>query len=134
MRPVISRRHVAGALALLAVAVIPLSLTGPGWLRLVVIGGFLLAGPGTAVLLLLGWPRIGYPRSGSDDPPAAAMTVPLAVSLATATSLAISTLIAAVMLYTHQWHPAGGVIGLAALVLAALGAHLRTGSRGKAAG
>jgi hypothetical protein len=108
--PVTSHRYVAGALAFLAVATIPLSLTGPGWLRLLVIAVFLLAGPGTAVLLLLGWPRNGYA---------------LAVSMATAISLAVSTLVATVMLYAHQWHPGAGVIGLAALVLVALGIRRR---------
>jgi hypothetical protein len=132
MRAATSRRYVAGVLALLAAAAIPLSLTGPGWLRLVVIGAFLLAGPGTAILLLLDWPRIGPIGPGSDDPPAAAMAVPLAISLATATSLAISALIATVMLYAHQWHPGAGVIGLATLVLAALGVHLWTVNRREA--
>ncbi|HWE89733.1 MAG TPA: hypothetical protein VG317_09765 [Pseudonocardiaceae bacterium] len=108
------------ALAVLAVAALPLSLSGPGWLRLLVIGVFLLLGPGTATLLLLRWPRFGYHGPDAGDPPAAAMMLPLAISLAMATSLAISTVVATVMLYAHAWHPAAGVMLLAVLVLLAL--------------
>ena len=57
------RSYVSYATAAVAVAAIPLSFVGPEGLRLAVIGLLMLAGPGTALVLLL---RGGIGRPDQD--------------------------------------------------------------------
>jgi hypothetical protein len=101
----IERMHVGYATAALAIAAIPFSFVGPESLRLAVVGLFLLAGPGTAVVLLL--------RFRSPSATVAAAAIPLATALAIAVSLTISTLVATAMIYAHLWAPPAGVTLLA---------------------
>src|SRR6476659_3895732 len=89
------RSYVSYATATVAIAAIPLSFFGPEGLRLVVIGLLMLAGPGTALVLLL---RFGPPGS-----PEARSSLPLAVSIAVASSLALSTIIATAMVFSRIW-------------------------------
>jgi hypothetical protein len=106
------RFYIACAVAAVAIAAIPLSFAGPGGLRLAVIGPFLLAGPGTALALLL--------RLDSADTGPVRGAVPLVIAIAIAFSLALSTLVATGMLYAQQWNPQAGVMLLSVITLGLL--------------
>jgi hypothetical protein len=111
------RIYLSYATAAVAVAAVPLSFFGPGGLRLAVIGLLMLAGPGTALVLLL---RLGPPRSMQ-----ATGVLPLSIAVAIAFSLAMSTLVATAMIYAGLWSPPAGVFILAAATLALLGFELK---------
>ncbi|AXJ08801.1 hypothetical protein [Arthrobacter sp. PM3] len=111
------RSYVTYTTAAVAVAAIPLSFVGPEGLRLAVIGLLMLAGPGTALVLLL---RLDPPRSAQ-----ATGALPLSIAIAIATSLAMSTLVATAMIYARLWSPPAGVCILALVTLAFLGLELR---------
>lgn len=68
----IERRYLSYATAAIAIAAVPLSFFGPEGLRLAVIGLLMLAGPGTALVLLLRFgplpPRRAVERSRSLSP------------------------------------------------------------------
>ncbi|BAS16620.1 hypothetical protein AHiyo8_49230 [Arthrobacter sp. Hiyo8] len=100
--------------AAVALASIPLSFTGPEELRLVVIGPFLLSGPGTALILLLKPARL---RKGTGSG-----VLPLAVAIAVSFSLASAILLSTAMLYAGFWHPSAAVSLLAGLTLGLLAA------------
>ncbi|MEW1819443.1 hypothetical protein AB0323_01455 [Arthrobacter sp. NPDC080031] len=100
--------------AAVALASIPLSFTGPEALRLAVIGPFLLAGPGTALILLLKPARL---RKGTGFE-----VTPLAVAIAVSFSLASAILLSTAMLYSGFWHPSVAVSLLAVLTLGLLAA------------
>jgi hypothetical protein len=119
------RSYVSYATAAVAVAAVPLSFFGPGGLRLAVIGLLMLAGPGTALVLLL---RLDPPRSMQ-----APGALPLGIAVAIAFSLAMSTLVATAMIYAGLWSPPVGVCVLAAATLGLLGFELKR-SRSTAAG
>lgn len=124
----IDRKHIAWVVAAVAVAAVPLSFFGPGGLRMVVIGLLMLAGPGTALVL--------YIRLGSADPDdagadgagahrtAAQSTLPLAISIAVASSLALSTIVSTAMVFAQMWAPPAAVVvlSLVTLLLLVLGA------------
>ena len=101
-------------MAAVALASIPLSFTGPEELRLVVIGPFLLSGPGTALILLLKPARL---RKGTGFE-----VLPLAVAIAVSFSLASAILLSTAMLYAGFWHPSAAVSLLAGLTLGLLAA------------
>jgi hypothetical protein len=103
---------IGAVVAVVAVASIPLSFTGPEGLRLAVIGPFLLAGPGTALILFLKPRRI---RKGTGFE-----MLPLAVAIAVSFSLALAILLSTAMLYAGFWHPSAAVSGLAVLTLGLL--------------
>jgi len=105
----IERRYVSYATAAIAIAAIPLSFFGPEGLRLAVIGLLLLAGPGTALILLL---RLGPPPSEQGGG-----SVPLAIAIAIAFSLAMSTLVSTAMVYARLWSPPAGVCLLSLITL-----------------
>jgi hypothetical protein len=107
------RSYLSYATAAVAVAAVPLSFFGPGGLRLAVIGLLMLAGPGTALVLLL---RLDPPRSVQ-----ATGALPLSIAVAIAFSLTMSTLVATAMIYARLWSPPVGVCILAAATLALLG-------------
>ncbi|XAS67081.1 hypothetical protein V3C33_16740 [Micrococcaceae bacterium Sec5.7] len=111
----IDQKYVTYAVAALAIAAAPLSFFGPQGLRLAVIGLLMLAGPGTALVLFL---RFGPPGS-----PRASGTFPLAVAIAVASSLALSTVVATAMIYARIWSPPAAVclLSLITLGLLALG-------------
>ena len=111
--------------AAVAVAAIPLAFSGPGGLRLAVIGLLMLAGPGTALVLLL---KLDPPRSMQ-----APGALPLGIAIAIASSLAMSTLVATAMIYAGLWAPPLGVCILAAATLGLLGSGLKR-SRSTVAG
>ena len=113
------RSYVSYATAAIAVAAIPLSFIGPEGLRLAVVGLLMLAGPGTALVLLL---RLDPPRS-------AQATGALPLSIAIAFSLAMSTLVATAMIYARLWSPPAGVCVLSVLTLAFLGLELKRPQR-----
>jgi hypothetical protein len=115
------RNYVSYATAAVAVAAIPLSFFGPGGLRLAVIGLLMLAGPGTALVLLL---RLDPPRSVQ-----ATGALPLSIAIAIAFSLAMSTLVAAAMVYARLWSPPAGVCLLSAATLGLLGFELKRSRR-----
>jgi hypothetical protein len=98
--------------AAVALASIPLSFTGPEALRLAVIGPFLLAGPGTALILLLKPARL---RKGTGFE-----VLPLAAAIAVSFSLASAILLSTTMLYAGFWHPSAAVCLLAGLTLGLL--------------
>ncbi len=108
------RSYVTYATAAVAVAAVPLSFVGPGGLRMAVIGLLMLAGPGTALVLLL---RLDPPRSMQ-----ATGALPLSIAVAIAFSLAMSTLVATAMIYAGLWSPpvAVTVLSIATLGLLAL--------------
>lgn len=106
------RRYVSYATAAVAAAALPLSFFGPGGLRLAVIGLLMLAGPGTALVLLL---RFDPPRSMK-----ATGALPLSIAIAVAFSLAMSTLVATAMVYAHIWAPPAGACVLAIVTLGLL--------------
>jgi hypothetical protein len=106
------RFYIACAVAAMAIGAIPLSFAGPGGLRLAVIGLFLLAGPGTALVLLL--------RLDSADTGPVRGALPLAIAIAIAFSLALSTLVATGMLYAQVWNPQAGVMLLSVMTLGML--------------
>jgi len=108
----IERSYVSYATAAVAIAAIPLSFFGPGGLRLAVIGLLMLAGPGTALVLLL---RLAPPRSVQ-----AAGALPIAITIAIAFSLAVSTLVATAMIYARLWSPPAGVFLLSVATLGLL--------------
>jgi hypothetical protein len=111
------RSYVSYATAAVALAAIPLSFVGPEGLRLVVIGLLMLAGPGTALVLLF---RFDSPRSAH-----AAGAFPLIVAIAIAFSLTMSTLVATAMIYARLWSPPAGVCVLSIMTLAFLGLEFR---------
>jgi hypothetical protein len=125
----IDRKHIAWVVAAIAVAAVPLSFVGPEGLRMVVIGLLMLAGPGTALVLYL---RLG--SSDTDDADgadgagahrsAAVSTLPLAISIAVASSLALATVVSTAMVFARMWSPpvAVLVLSLITLLLLALGA------------
>jgi hypothetical protein len=115
------RTYVSYATAAVAVAAVPLSFFGPGGLRLAVIGLLMLAGPGTALVLLL---RLDPPRSMQ-----ATGALPLSIAVAIAFSLAMSTLVATAMIYAGLWSPPAGVFVLTAATLALLGFELKRSRR-----
>lgn len=117
--------YLSYATAAVAVAAVPLAFFGPGGLRLAVIGLLMLAGPGTALVLLL---RLDPPRSVQN--PGA---LPLAIAIAIAFSLTMSTLVATAMIYAVSWSPPVGICVLAAATLGLLGFGLKR-SRSTAAG
>lgn len=119
------RSYVSYATAAVALAAVPLSFSGPGGLRLAVIGLLMLAGPGTALVLFL---RLDPPRSMQ-----APGALPLGIAIAIAFSLAMSTLVASAMIYAGRWSPPAGVCVLAAATLGLLGFELKR-SRNPAAG
>lgn len=108
----IERRYVSYATAAVAVAAMPLSFFGPEGLRLAVIGLLMLAGPGTALVLLL---RLGPPSSEQNSG-----ALPLAIAVAIAFSLAMSTLVSTAMIYARLWSPPAGVCLLALLTIGLL--------------
>jgi hypothetical protein len=118
----IERRYLSYATAAIAIAAVPLSFFGPEGLRLAVIGLLMLAGPGTALVLLL---RFGPPPSAQSGG-----TVPLAIAVAIAFSLAMSTLVSTAMIYARLWSPPVGVciLSLVTLGLLALEAKRSKGS------
>lgn len=103
----------AAAVAVCAIAAVPLSFVGPGWLRLAVIGPFLLAGPGAALALLLWTAKANGPRR----PP---RWLPFGITLAIGSSLAVSGLLATVMIYAHLWYPSIAVCLVSAVTLGLL--------------
>jgi hypothetical protein len=115
------RNYVSYATAALAVAAVPLSFSGPGGLRLAVIGLLMLAGPGTALVLLL---RLDPPRSVQ-----ATGALPLSIAIAIAFSLAMSTLVATAMVYARLWSPPAGVCLLSAGTLGLLGFEVKRSRR-----
>lgn len=115
------RSYVSYATAAVALAAIPLSFVGPEGLRLAVIGLLMLAGPGTALVLLL---RFDSPRSAQ-----AAGALPLIVAIAIAFSLTMSTLVATAMIYARLWSPPTGVCVLSIMTLAFLGLELKRPKR-----
>ncbi|GAB14517.1 hypothetical protein ARGLB_073_00360 [Arthrobacter globiformis NBRC 12137] len=125
----IDRKHIAWVVAAVAVAAVPLSFFGPEGLRMLVIGLLMLAGPGTALVLYI---RLGSAGTdGTDDADgagahrsAAQSTLPLAISIAVASSLALSTIVATAMVFARMWSPpvAVLVLSLITLLLLALGA------------
>jgi hypothetical protein len=122
----IDRRYIAWAAAAIAVAAVPLSFFGPEGLRMVVISLLMLAGPGTALVLCLRLGSeaaedadgVGAHRSGGQN------SLPLAVSIAVATSLALSTIVSTAMVFARLWSPqvAVLVLSLITLLLLVLGA------------
>lgn len=116
------RKYVTYAVGGIAVAAIPLSFFGPEGLRLVVIGLLMLAGPGTALVMLL--------RFGPPDSPQTRSMLPLAVSIAVASSLALSTVVATAMVFSRIWSPPVAVclLSLVTLGLLALDAKRTRGS------
>lgn len=116
------RKYVTYAVGGIAIAAMPLSFFGPDGLRLVVIGLLMLAGPGTALVMLL--------RFGPPDSPEARGTLPLAVSIAVASSLGLSTIVATAMVFSRMWSPPAAVflLSLVTLGLLALGARRSRGS------
>ncbi|MFC9333045.1 hypothetical protein [Arthrobacter sp. NPDC057009] len=122
----IDRRYIAWAAAAIAVAAVPLSYFGPEGLRMVVIGLLMLAGPGTALVLCL---RLGAGDADVADGARAHRsgghgTLPLAVSIAVAASLALSTIVSTAMVFARVWSPpvAVLVLSLITLLLLVLGA------------
>jgi len=115
------RSYVSYATAAVALAAIPLSFVGPEGLRLAVIGLLMLAGPGTALVLLL---RFDPPRSTH-----ATGALPLGIAIAIAFSLAMSTLVATAMIYAGLWSPPVGVCVLSLITLAFLGLELKRPKR-----
>ena len=113
------RSYVSYATAAVALAAIPLSFAGPEGLRMAVIGLLMLAGPGTALVLLL---RFDSPRSAQ-----AAGARPLAIAIAF--SLTMSTLVATAMIYARLWSPPVGVCVLSIMTLAFLGLEFKRPQR-----
>ena len=107
-----SRLYLTCLVAAVAAAAIPLSFIGPGGLRLAVVGVFLLAGPGTALVLLL---RLNPTASQRRTE-----MLPLAGAIAIGSSLAVSALLATAMLYSHLWSPPLAVSFLSLLTLGML--------------
>lgn len=106
---------VAGtAAAAAALASIPLSFTGPGVLRIAVIGPFLLAGPGTALILFLTPHRTTQGRRSR--------TLALDTAVALSFSLTAGILLSTAMLYARFWHPSAAVCVLSGLTLVLLAA------------
>jgi hypothetical protein len=118
----IDRKHIALVAAAVAVAAMPLSFFGPEGLRLVVIGLLMLAGPGTALVL---WLRLGSPGTDETDVAegagahrsAAQSTLPLAISIAVASSLALSTIVSTAMVFAGMWSPPVAVFALSLITL-----------------
>lgn len=112
---------ISAVVAAVALASVPLSFSGPEALRLAVIGPFLLASPGTALILLLKPARI---RKGTGFE-----VLPLAVAIAVSLSLASAILLSTAMLYAGFWHPSAAVSPLAVLPLGLLAAVDRRSGR-----
>lgn len=108
----IDQKYVTYAVAALAIAAAPLSFFGPQELRLAVIGLLMLAGPGTALVLLLRFSSPGAPRATG--------TLPLAAAIAVASSLAFSTVVATAMIYARIWSPPVAVCLLSGVTLGLL--------------
>ncbi|MDQ0867111.1 hypothetical protein [Arthrobacter globiformis] len=124
----IDRKHIAWVVAAVAVAAVPLSFFGPEGLRMVVIGLLMLAGPGTALVLYIRLGSAGTDADGADGAgahrSAVQSTLPLAISIAVASSLALSTIVATAMVFARMWSPPVAVLmlSLITLLLLALGA------------
>jgi hypothetical protein len=114
----IERRYIAWIAAAVAVAAVPLSFVGPEGLRMVVIGLLMLAGPGTALVLCL---RLGSADTddvdGGAHRSAAQSTLPLAISIAVASSLALSTIVSTAMVFAGMWAPPVSVLVLSLITL-----------------
>jgi hypothetical protein len=111
------RSYVRYATAVLAVAAIPLSFVGPEGLRLAVVGLLMLAGPGTALVLLLHFnPSRSTQATGA---------LPHSIAIAVAFSLAMSTLVATAMIYARLWSPPVSVCILSIMTLAFLALELK---------
>jgi hypothetical protein len=95
--------------AVIAAAAAPLAFFGPPPLRVIIIGMFLLTGPGGAFVLLLGINRRSTSLEGGFRP--------LLWSLTFGFSLAITAVTATIMLYVHWWHPSAAVVALSVLTL-----------------
>jgi len=119
-----NRRHIAWAVAAVAIAAVPLSFFGPAELRLAVIGLLMLAGPGTALVLYL---RLTSADTYDADGAAADGTgahryakqsaLPLAIAIAVASSLALSTIVATAMVFARVWSPPAAVFVLSLMTL-----------------
>lgn len=112
-----SRRPLlAGTVAALAAAAIPLAFVGAPTVRFAVIGVFLLTGPGSALMLMLKVNDGPSRRFGR-------MLGPLLGSMAIGLSIAISLIVATAMVYARLWNPSAAVASLAGatLVLIAVG-------------
>jgi hypothetical protein len=107
-----NRLYATCIVAAVAAAAIPLSFIGPEGLRLAIIGPFLLAGPGTALVMLLRLKPTPSQRSTE--------MLPLTVSIAIGFSLALSALVATAMLYAHLWQPSVAVSCLSLFTLGML--------------
>jgi hypothetical protein len=124
----IDRNHIAWVVAALAVAAVPLSFFGPDGLRVVVIGLLMLAGPGTALVLYLRLGSAGAADGEADGAgahrSAAQSTLPLLISIAVASSLALATIVSTAMVFARMWAPpvAVLVLSLITLLLLVLGA------------
>lgn len=119
------QRAVGFIAAAVSLAAIPLSFTGPEGLRLAVIGPFLLAGPGTALVLLL---KPAGLRKGTGFE-----VLPLAVAIAVSFSLATAILLSTAMLFLGSWHPSVAVSILAVFTLGLLAVADRRSRRKEAA-
>jgi len=107
-----NRLYATYVVAVIAAASIPLSFIGPGGLRLAIIGPFLLAGPGTALVMLL--------RLNPAPSQRRTEMLPLAAAIAIGVSLAVSALLATAMLYARMWQPSLAVSLLSVLTLGML--------------
>lgn len=105
------------ALAAVAVAAAPLAYSGPEEIRAIVVGLFLLTGPGGAFILFVGVERMQAALGKQLGP--------LLLSLTLALSLATAALSATIMLYAHWWHPRSAVAALSFLTLGLLALGLR---------
>jgi hypothetical protein len=108
----------SGVVAAFAIAAVPLSFVGPGWLRLAAIGPFLLAGPGAALALLLWTSK----PSGTRQP---ARWLAFGLTLAIGSSLAISVLVATVMIYARLWYPSIAICLVSAMTLGLIAVTVR---------
>ena len=118
-------RIVTALVAAMALSSIPLSFGGPQILRLTVIGLFLLAGPGTALILVL---KPVWMSKGTRP-----QVVPLAVAIAVSFSLATAILLSTAMLFLGSWHPSVAVSLLAVFTLGLLAVADRRSRRKDAA-
>ncbi|GGH98146.1 hypothetical protein ACFFGR_16575 [Arthrobacter liuii] len=105
------------SLAGIALAAAPLAYSGPGAIRAIVVGLFLLTGPGGAFILFIGVERMQTALGNR--------LAPLLLSLTMALSLAIAALSATIMLYVHWWNPSFAAAALAFLSLGLLALGIR---------
>lgn len=103
-------RHAAQAgLLALSLACVPAAFTGPVTARLVLVGLLVLLGPGGGAVL---WMR------GAEAEAREELSASFYLTVAMATSLAASLLVATLLVYVDAWHPAAGVCILAAITAA----------------